>query len=106
MGVHVDAFRAPLIVNDEILDPAEFTTIGTPAVIDGDGIGDLCAPPPPPPCPADFNHDGTLDPDDLADFIGCYFDAPPCAAPDFNSDGSSDPDDLSDYIGASFARCG
>ncbi|MFN7020825.1 MAG: immunoglobulin domain-containing protein [Phycisphaerales bacterium] len=154
MGVHVDAFRAPLIVNDEILEPGEFTTIGTPPVIDGDGdgipdaldncpvypnpdqldadgdgvgdacdncpslpnalqgdedgdgVGDLCAPPPPPPCPADFNQDGTLDPDDLADFIGCYFDAPPCAASDFNSDGGSDPDDLSDYIGAFFAGCG
>ncbi len=55
-----------------------------------------------PGCPADFNGDGNLDPDDLSDYIGCYF-TPPCAGEDFNGDGNRDPDDLSDYIGAYFS---
>jgi len=59
----------------------------------------------PPACPADFNADGELDPDDLADFIGGFFSAPPIAAADFNDDGTIDPDDLADYIGAYFASC-
>jgi len=29
------------------------------------------------PCRADFNNDGILNPDDLSDFINCYFDTPP-----------------------------
>jgi len=57
-------------------------------------------------CPADFNHDGSLDPDDLADYIGCYFSVPPCSGADFNGDTVVDPDDLADYIGAFFAGCG
>ncbi len=52
-------------------------------------------------CPVDFNGDGNIDPDDLADYIACYF-TPPCAQSDFNGDGNSDPDDLSDYIAAYF----
>jgi len=56
-------------------------------------------------CPADFNHDGSLDPDDLADYIGAYFAQPPGTGSDFNGDGSVDPDDLADYIGAYFAGC-
>ena len=59
----------------------------------------------PPACPADFNADGELDPDDLADFIGGYFSAPPIESTDFNDDGTVDPDDLADYIGAYFASC-
>ncbi len=54
-----------------------------------------------PVCPADFNGDGTADPDDLADYIACYF-TPPCGQADFNGDGNTDPDDLSDYIAAYF----
>ncbi len=56
-------------------------------------------------CPADFNHDGVLDPDDLADFIACYFASPPCAQADVNGDSIVDPDDLADYIAAYFAGC-
>ena len=56
-------------------------------------------------CPGDFNHDGNLNPDDLADFISCYFDQPPCPFADFNGDGIINPDDLSDYINAFFAGC-
>ncbi len=56
-----------------------------------------------PPCGADFNSDGNLDPDDLSDYIGCYFSQ--CTRADYNGDGVSDPDDLSDYIGDYFAGC-
>ncbi|MBL8759067.1 MAG: hypothetical protein JNK35_11620 [Phycisphaerae bacterium] len=52
--------------------------------------------------PADFNGDGNTDPDDLSDFIACYFD-PACPQADFNHDGSRDPDDLSDFIAAFFS---
>ena len=56
-------------------------------------------------CGADFNLDGSLDPDDLADFIACYFTQPPCPAADLTGDGTIDPDDLADYIAAYFAGC-
>ncbi len=55
-------------------------------------------------CAADFNSDGNLDPDDLADYIACYF-LPPCDGADFSGDGNVDPDDLADYIAAYFAGC-
>jgi len=61
--------------------------------------------PPPPTCPADFNADGELNPDDLADYIGCYFAEPACSGADFNADGQANPDDLADFIGAFFAGC-
>lgn len=57
------------------------------------------------PCLADFNADGGLDPDDLGDFINCYFALPPCPLADFNQDGSTDPDDLGDFINEYFAGC-
>jgi len=59
----------------------------------------------PPVCAADFNGDGSLDPDDLSDFIGCFFQSPACDGMDINDDGNVDPDDLSDYIGIFFAGC-
>jgi len=63
--------------------------------------------PAPATCPADFNLDGVVNPDDLADYIGCFFAVPACAAADFNQSGTVDPDDLADYIGAYFgAPCG
>jgi len=61
--------------------------------------------PPPPSCLADFNGDGTLDPDDLSDYIGCFFSSPPCPQADINGDGNADPDDLSDFIGLYFQGC-
>ncbi len=57
-------------------------------------------------CAADLNCDNSLDPDDLSDFIACYFAIPPCLQADVNSDGTADPDDLSDYIAAYFNGCG
>ncbi|MGD9688627.1 MAG: hypothetical protein AB7K52_03305 [Phycisphaerales bacterium] len=57
------------------------------------------------PCLADFNMDGSVDPDDLGDFINCYFGVPPCDGADFNNDGSVDPDDLGDFINIYFAGC-
>ncbi len=55
-------------------------------------------------CRADFNGDGSIDPDDLGDYINCYF-APVCEQGDFNGDGSQDPDDLGDFINIYFAGC-
>ena len=60
---------------------------------------------PPPPCLADFNADGLLNPDDLADYINAFFNEPPDAAADFNADDLINPDDLSDYINAYFDGC-
>ena len=63
-------------------------------------------PPPPPPCPgADYNADGEITPDDLADFIGAYFAAPPEITTDFDNNGQITPDDLADYIAAYFQAC-
>ncbi len=56
-------------------------------------------------CAADYNGDGNLDPDDLSDFIACYFSQPPCPGADFNNDNNTDPDDLSDFIALYFAGC-
>ncbi len=56
------------------------------------------------PCRGDFNTDGAVDPDDLADFIGAYFDGSSIAA-DFNGDNAIGPDDLADFIGAFFSGC-
>ncbi len=56
-------------------------------------------------CAADFNGDAAVDPDDLSDFIGCFFATPACPEADFNADGLSDPDDLSDFISAFFGSC-
>ena len=56
-------------------------------------------------CVADFNGDGTLDPDDLADYIAIFFAVPAGAGSDFNADGNTDPDDLADFIAAFFAGC-
>ena len=56
-------------------------------------------------CDADFDQSGTLDPDDLSDFIACYFEQPPCDRADFDGSGTPDPDDLADFIAAYFAGC-
>jgi len=58
--------------------------------------GSPCAP----TCRADLNNDGVLDPDDLADAIGCFFGTE-CTI-DYNNDGTEDPDDLADYIAEYF----
>ncbi|MGD9688445.1 MAG: hypothetical protein AB7K52_04240 [Phycisphaerales bacterium] len=62
-------------------------------------------PPTPPACPPDFNADGTLNADDLGDFINCYFSLPPCDGADFNGDAEINADDLGDFINAYFAGC-
>jgi hypothetical protein len=53
-------------------------------------------------CSADFNQDGTLNPDDLSEFITCFFldlQFPSfCPASDFNQDSLLNPDDLSEFI--------
>jgi hypothetical protein len=70
----------------------------------GDGRVDSCQ-----FCRADFNMSGTIDPDDLADFITCFFlevqFAGTCPLADFATDGFVNPDDLSDFITAFFLGC-
>ncbi|MBL8759266.1 MAG: hypothetical protein JNK35_12645 [Phycisphaerae bacterium] len=60
-------------------------------------------------CGPDFNGDGNLDPDDLADYIACYFGettgANPCDRADYDGSTFVDPDDLADYIASYFAGC-
>ena len=60
----------------------------------------------PPVCLSDFNHDGNVDPDDIADFVACYFSevAIPgnCPAADFNGFDGVNPDDLGDFIAVYF----
>ena len=58
-----------------------------------------------PSCRADFNADGEVNPDDLADYIGAFFALPPAPGSDFNNGGTTDPDDLADFINAFFAGC-
>ena len=62
-----------------------------------------------PACPSDFNGDTIVDPDDLSDFITCYFSETgsigSCVQANFNGDLSVDPDDLSDFITAYFSPC-
>ncbi len=59
----------------------------------------------PPPCPADFNGNGVLNADDLADYIAAFFTVPAPLSTDFNGDGVVNSDDLSDYITAYFNGC-
>jgi hypothetical protein len=59
----------------------------------------------PPTCPADFDASGTVDPDDLADFIAAFFSTPPGPGADFDASGTVNPDDLADFIGAFFTPC-
>jgi hypothetical protein len=56
-------------------------------------------------CPVDYNEDGVLNPDDLADYIVCFFEAPPCDRADYDNSGFVNPDDLSDFITAYFMGC-
>lgn len=58
-----------------------------------------------PACAADFNGDGLVDPDDLADAIACYLSVSVCHEADANGDGQVDPDDLADLIAAYFLGC-
>ncbi|MBL8758771.1 MAG: lamin tail domain-containing protein [Phycisphaerae bacterium] len=80
---------------------------GSPGFVDGLTLGTVIIPPGGAcvQCAPDYNGDGNLDPDDLADYIGCYFSAPPCDRADYNGDGNPDPDDLADFIAAYFAGC-
>ena len=72
--------------------------------VNGDGRIDSCQ-----FCPADFNLSGIVDPDDLLDFITCFFlevqFAGTCPNADFSVDGFVNPDDLSDFITAFFLGC-
>jgi hypothetical protein len=90
-----------------VLDSPELAEAPTDVVVMDDFIyGEPVAAP---PCLADFNSDGWVDPDDLADFITCFFldvQFPGfCAEADFNGDTFRDPDDLADFITTFFLGC-
>jgi hypothetical protein len=68
------------------------------------GGGTTCATGCVPPCRPDFDGNGILNPDDLSDYISCYFN-PPCGQADYNADTFVNPDDLSDYITDYFQGC-
>ena len=53
-------------------------------------------------CPADIDGDGSVTPDDLAEFMGAYFGNPPDLIADFTRDGRVDPEDLADFLNAYF----
>ncbi|MGQ0628001.1 MAG: hypothetical protein ACT4PL_07870, partial [Phycisphaerales bacterium] len=74
---------------------------GTPATAVASGM----PVPTVPVCAVDFNHDGFATPDDLDDYITCFFDVPACAQAEFNGDGIVSPDDLDDFITAFFNGC-
>jgi hypothetical protein len=61
------------------------------------------------PCRADFNGDGFINPDDLTDYITCFFlevQFPgTCPTADFNGDFFVNPDDLTDFITTFFLPC-
>ncbi len=80
---------------------------GSPGFVDGLTTGTVIVPPGGDcaTCAPDLNGDGNLDPDDLSDYIACYFTVPPCPQADVSGDGNVDPDDLADYIAAYFAGC-
>jgi hypothetical protein len=60
-------------------------------------------------CAGDFNGDGLRNPDDLSEFITCFFldlQFPGfCPQSDFNLDGLHNPDDLSEFITTFFLGC-
>jgi uncharacterized membrane protein len=76
----------------------------------GEGFGMILTPiPPTSTCPADFNGDAFVNPDDLSDYITCFFldvqFPATCPESDFNADGFRNPDDLSDFITGFFSGC-
>ncbi len=113
------------VLSDPELRAVRTADCGDPISITPNGVDDVCdiiLPPPsggavdtnfdgfidnscPGTCPADFNRDDNVDPDDLSDYIACYFASPSCARGDVNGDGFIDPDDLADFIAAFFAGC-
>lgn len=56
-------------------------------------------------CRADFDLSGAVNPDDMGDYLNCYFAVPPCPRADFDGDGLVSADDLADFINAFFTAC-
>ena len=100
-----DSSTAPLLVESPAANIHFVRMFSSSATVGFDDLRFDQPQPIAPACPADFNLDGSLDPDDLADYISAFFVIPPAPGSDFNNDGTTDPDDLADYIGAFFAGC-
>jgi hypothetical protein len=81
------------------------TTLGPTGGVFGTVFGLASAAPTPAACAADFDNSGTLNPDDLADYIACYFTVPPCPRANQDGDEAVNPDDLADFIALFFAGC-
>ncbi|HVU64500.1 MAG TPA: GC-type dockerin domain-anchored protein, partial [Phycisphaerales bacterium] len=54
-------------------------------------------------CPADFNGDGSLTPQDIFDFLNAWFSGSVSA--DFDHMGGLAPQDIFDFLNAWFAGC-
>jgi hypothetical protein len=54
-------------------------------------------------CPADFNHDDTVNSQDFFDFLTAFFASAPSA--DFNNDHAVNSQDFFDFLTAFFAGC-
>jgi hypothetical protein len=72
---------------------------------------DVCADPadalsfPGGPGNADYDQNGVINPDDLADFIVAFFSVPADPRADFDQSGIVNPDDLADFIARFFTPC-
>lgn len=55
-------------------------------------------------CRGDFDRNGFVESDDLAEFINCYFNDA-CAGADFDNSGERTADDLAEFINAFFGGC-
>jgi hypothetical protein len=88
-------YIASMLFTDDALNDAQVAALGG---ANARGIVFLDQP----DCPADFNGDGFVNPDDLSDLITCFFlevqFAGSCPAADFNGDDFVNPDDLADFI--------
>ncbi len=98
----IERLIADHAVNIDALNPGMAGLLGTGRI---DAAATLAATAGLAGCRPEFNRDGTLNPDDLGDFITAYFDEATLLNVDYNADGVRNPDDLGDFITTYFAGC-